>query len=135
MREGWHKDDYLILFDPSEVVSATARYELESVLPGHSVLGLLGWDDFIVRNSAGELFTVPTVPIDRLYVSPFVQPKTDVTLRPDSRYQGKIKWYITPIVFGGDSSIGENLTWITHDQHAELVGWWNKKYRELKSGG
>jgi hypothetical protein len=42
---------------------------------------------------------------------------------PDFRYSGKIKWYIKPIVFDGDPNPGENLTWVNHEKHAQLVRW------------
>ena len=50
MREGWHGGDYLVLFDESEVAVASAPYEMSQFLPGFKVLGLLSWDDSIVRN-------------------------------------------------------------------------------------
>jgi hypothetical protein len=34
-------------------------------------------------------------------------------------------------VFGGDPTLGDNVTWVTLTQHTELVQWWNQKYREL----
>jgi hypothetical protein len=49
---------------------------------------------------------------------------------PDAKVRGRIKWYIKPIVFGGDPNLGDNVTWITLRQHFELVTWWNRKYRE-----
>jgi hypothetical protein len=48
MLEGWHDDDYLILFDESEVAAASDRCEVLRLLPGFKVLGLRSWDDFIV---------------------------------------------------------------------------------------
>jgi hypothetical protein len=56
-------------------------------------------------------------------------------LIPDERFTDRIKWYTTPIVFGGDPNLGENVTWVTHDQHVKLVGWWNKQYRDLTPDG
>jgi len=54
-------------------------------------------------------------------------------LNPDARFSGKIKWYVKPIVFGGDAGVGENLVWVSHEEHAQLVKFWNDKYRTLKS--
>jgi hypothetical protein len=34
MKEGWTGDDYLILFDESEIATATDRYALSQLLPG-----------------------------------------------------------------------------------------------------
>lgn len=74
MREGWYGDNYLILFDESEVPSASERYAISTSLPGYQVLGLSGWDDFIVRSAAGQTYSVPTVPVDERYLTPFHVP-------------------------------------------------------------
>ena len=34
-------------------------------------------------------------------------------LRKDERFEGKIKWYINPIGFGGDPKAEDNITWVT----------------------
>jgi hypothetical protein len=133
MREGWHGDDYLILFDESEVVAASERYEFLRLLPGFKVLGLLGWDDFIVRNDSGQTYSIPTLPVDTRYLSPLSLPDGASGLNPDPRFSGKIKWYVKPIVFGGDAGVGENLVWVGHEEHAQLVKFWNDKYCTLKS--
>ena len=44
----------------------------------------------------------------------------------------EIKWYITPVVFGGDPSLADNVTWVALDQHAQLVKFWNGKYGEIR---
>lgn len=131
MHEGWDGDDYLILFDESESPAASERYGLARFLPGFTILGLRGWDDFIVRDPSGAVFIVPAVPIDHEYLQPFQAPRNDIRLEPDPERSGKIKWYVQPLIFGGDPSVGENMTWISHDDHAEAVKWWNDKYREL----
>ena len=133
MREGWHGNDYLILFDEPEVVPASERYELLRLLPGFKALGLLGWDDFIVRNDSGQTYSVPTIPVDTRYLSPLSLPDGGSALHPDPRFSGKIKWYVKPIVFGGDARVGENQVWVSHEEHAQLVKFWNEKYRTLKS--
>ena len=38
--------------------------------------------------------------------------------RKDECFVGKIKWYINPIVFGGDPKAEDNITWVSHEQHA-----------------
>jgi hypothetical protein len=134
MREGWHGSDYLILFEGEEISQASSRYGIASALPGFEVLGLRGWDDFIVRNESGVVGTVPTVPLDPGHLSVFPVQLRDLELRPDATRAGKIKWYVTPVIFGGDPGAGPNLIWVDHGQHAQLVLWWNGKYRELRSG-
>lgn len=131
MNEGWYDDDYLILFDGSEIASATERYAISQSLPGFDVLGLRRWDDFIVRDPSGQTYSVPTVPAIAKYLSAFSIPE-GTQLRPDEKLRGKIKWYVKPVVFGGDPGLGENVIWVTHEVHAQAVRWWNEMYRSVK---
>ncbi len=132
MNKGWLNDDYLILFSEAEVEGASTKYGVSQSLPGLKILGLLGWDDFIVRDGKGGTYSVPTVPLDRQHLRSFNLPKTAL-LKPDDRFMGKIKWYVKPLVFGGDPKEDKNLVWVTHEQHAELVVWWNNQYRAIKA--
>jgi len=133
MTEGWCGDDHLILFDEAEVVAASERYAISQFLPGYQVIGLRSWDDFILRDSMGSTYIVPTVPAIAEYLSPYTLPTGGSTISPDDRFLEKIKWYVTPIVFGGDPNLGKNVIWVTHGQHAEIVRWWNNLYRSLTS--
>jgi len=133
MREGWFGDSYLVLFDESEVPLVSERYAISTSLPGYQVLGLLGWDDFIVKSSAGQVYSVPMVPVDSQYLIPFQVPSERQQFDSDSRYSGRIKWYKQPIAFGGDAALGENLVWLSHEEHSQLVRWWNDHYRSLGS--
>jgi hypothetical protein len=64
MIQGWHNEDYLILFEEQlESISMTARYGAKTFLPGYTLDGLKGWDDFIVHDTAHNFYTVPTVPV------------------------------------------------------------------------
>src|SRR5579862_3197878 len=132
MTEGWHGDDHLILFDEAEVASVSDRYTISNCLPGYQVIGLRGWDDFILRDATGSTYTAPTVPAISEYLSPYTPPVAGSGLTPDHRFSGKIKWYLTPVAFGGDTKMGKNLIWVSHEQHAQLVIWWNDLYRSLK---
>jgi hypothetical protein len=131
MQEGWHGDDYLILFNEAEMAQVSGRYGIAEFLSGHVIVGLRGWDDFIVRDERGNTFSVPTVPLDIKHLSPFSLPK-ELQLKVDPRCSGKIKWHVKPLVFGGDPHPGENVIWISQEQHAQLVRWWNRRYRSLK---
>jgi hypothetical protein len=135
MNEGCVGDDYLILFDESEVATLSDLYTFSQFLPGFQVLGLRGWDDFIVRDSQGRTFSIPIVPSELKYLSPFAIPERTEDLRPDARFRGKIKWYLKPIVFGGDPSARENMRWVSLEEHAELVRWWNDLHRSLTNKG
>ena len=136
MQEGWLGDDYLILFeDEHEAEAAAGRYALASALTGFRLIGLRGWDDFLVVDENGGVFSVPTVPLDKKDLAPFQMPAGAISLQPDDRFTEKIKWYVKPVVFGGDPHMGDNLTWVSHEEHAQLVQWWNKMYRDLTAKG
>lgn len=131
MREGWCGEDYLVLFDDLETAEMTQRYDLDTYLAGYQIIGLRGWDDFILRNPQGELFTIPTVPIDPKYLTVFPLLIANRELAIDDRLRGKIKWYTKPIVFGGHPTSLENICWITIDQHVQVVKWFNQLYRTM----
>ena len=131
MREGWIGDAYMILFERTETSEASKGYGISDSLPGYEVIGLRGWDDLIVRDTEGYMFTVPTVPLDAKHLSPFQMPNEQLQLQADERLLGRIKWYVKPVVFGGDPSPGKNLVWVDHIEHARLVRYWNNQYRSI----
>ena len=133
MTEGWFGDDYLILFE-DQATALERAYGLNAALPGYRLVGLKSWDDFLVQDSGGEWFTVPTVPLAKEHLAPFPFPGSPTSPKPDAKVKGRIKWYIKPIAFGGDPRLPENITWISLEQHIELVTWWNQTYREVKGG-
>jgi hypothetical protein len=134
MTEGWHDDEYLVLFDEDEVEVITERYGLRRFINGFQIVGLWGWDDFILRRDDGKLFTMPTVPIDQQHLK-MLNPAIDCQkLKADESLSGKVKWYSQPLIFGGDAQSAENVTWIDHQQHAAAVQWWNGKYQEALTG-
>ena len=56
MEEGWYEKDYLVIFCEDESNDKTQQYKLAEYLPGYRVIGLRGWDDFIVMDGAGNVF-------------------------------------------------------------------------------
>lgn len=133
MIQGWHDDDYIILFEEqSESVAMTERYAAKDSLPGYTIVGIRGWDDFILRDADGLLYTVPTVPLAAEHLRPYGFDVASAILRADSRVADMIKWYVQSIIFGGDPLSQQNIAWITLDQHVDAVKWWNTKYRESK---
>jgi len=133
MQEGWFQDDYLILFAESEIEEASARYRLPEFLPAHQIIGILGWDDFLVRDTSERLWRIPTVPLDPRHLDPFEFAERPVGLEADARFTGQIKWHVKPLVFGGEPDAdSSNLTWVSHELHGQLVVWWNQQYRRLK---
>ena len=132
MLEGWQGDDYLILFDESESTDFSTKYELGKHLPNFLIVGLKGWDDFIVKGPDGRLATVPTVPIVAERLAPLQIPIDPRQVHPDDRLRGKVKWHTKPVVFGGDPLARENTIWVSLDQHIRLVKWWNDQYQQVK---
>lgn len=129
MVQGWHNDDYLILFqEQSESVNLAGLYGLANYLPGYSLVGIKGWDNFIVCTAANQFFTVPTVPMDMRYLQPLDFAVDFTKIRADKRFADKIKWYLKPIVFGGDPNDEGNIAWLSLNQHADAVKWWNQLY-------
>ncbi len=121
MKEGWYNDEYLILFEGDEIQQKEQEYELGRQLPGHRLLGLVGWDDLLVSERASQkLFRVPVVPISSRQRKEWPHSVDSTALKLDGRFQGKVKWYVKPIAFGGDPNSAENgrgsLTWITFRQ-------------------
>jgi hypothetical protein len=100
MNEGWCDNNYLVLFTEEESGDKTRQYKLAEYLPGFRLIGLKGWDDFIVIDQAGNLFSVPTIPMLREQMESF-NLSLRVSFTTDDRFQGKIKWYTKPIIFGG----------------------------------
>jgi len=133
MIEGWHGEDYLVLFAESEIDPAGDRYEVSRQLPGLKLAGLRSRDDFVVQDPKGHTFSVPTVPFDQKVLEPFSVLGTN--LKPDPSFVAKIKWHQTPLVFGGDPNLKENCDWLSHEQHAQPVRFWNDKYRTHKHNG
>ncbi len=131
--EGWFNDNYWALCDDhKEAAWVTAVYGLAEYFPNYLIVGLRGWDDFILCNHESRYFTVPTVPLDEKYLEPFDFPAVPMRLEADEKRAGWIKWYVKPIVFNGDPQAEENMIWMRQDKHAELVRWWNGLYRHLK---
>lgn len=131
--QGWNNDNYLMLFDDrKEAEVMHDRYGIATVFPEYELVGLTGWDDFILRDPCSQLFTVPTIPLLRELLRPIKYHIDTSKVQPDPRFADRFKWHVQPIVFGGDPHSPQNIVWLSVDQHAEAVKWWNNKYRELK---
>ena len=42
---------------------------------------------------------------------------------------------ITPVIVGGDPTDPQNKTWITREQHFEMVRYWNRVIGDLREQG
>ena len=121
MNEGWQNDDYFIVFTEDESLAAMKAYRFDHHLPGYTLLGLRGWDDFIVINSSGVIFTIPTLPLDASYAAPFALPQ-QISLEPDERFAGKIKWYTKPLVCKRPVKSSTRSSYKHDDGHLLTIG-------------
>ncbi|CAN5430606.1 hypothetical protein BH09VER1_BH09VER1_30570 [soil metagenome] len=131
MTEGWAENTYWVIFEePEEALRLTEGYGIAEYLPGHRLVALRNWDDFVVADTEGRHFLIPTVPLEpkQLAAVDFAVEKD--ALEWDGRLAEKIKWYVKPLVFGGDAEAKDNLAWVTLEQHVEVVRWWAGFYRE-----
>ncbi len=133
MKEGWHNDDYLILFERHEVEQKEQAYGINRLLPGYTLLGLIGWDDFLLMERATQkLFRIPTLPVASEQRKEWQHSLDSIRLQPDEQFHRKVKWYVKPIIFGGDPNPGQNITWISHDEHVQAVKYWNDLYSHAR---
>ncbi|MBU1218771.1 hypothetical protein KKF34_12305 [Myxococcota bacterium] len=133
MKDGWYNEEYYSLAESQqEAMQLTAEYGISESLPGYFFIGLIGWDDFILSSEDGNYFRVPTVPLAHEYLKPYQFPVEKIRMEIDPRFTEKVKWYITPLIFGGSPTDEKNMAWISYSQHAQVVRWWNKKYQEMK---
>ena len=78
------------------------------------------------------MFIILIVPLDPNHLSPLGSSIRHAQPRQDHRLREKNKWYTKPVVFGGDPSAGDNMTWVNLERHIQLVNWWNKLYQTMK---
>jgi hypothetical protein len=119
----------LILFALSEIGPAENQQGVSELWPGFPLLGLQSPDDFLVKKLRG---TIPAVPVDPQYLESLSVPGSETNLERDARFVGKIKWRLKPLVFDGDARRNENCASVNHEQHAQLVRFWNDTYPALK---
>lgn len=133
MKEGWQNDEYFVLCESQdEAKSVTERYRLHDYLPGYFIVGLKGWDDFILSDSEGNYHVVPTVPLTKEELRHYSFPATPLKLQVDGKFTGRVKWYVKPTIFGGSPTQKENIAWLSHDQHVKAVIFWNKTYFDVR---
>jgi len=128
MIKAYTKENEILLFDSDKVSQISSEYCLDKVLPDHQIIGLIDWDDFLIVDKNNKTFQVPTVPIDTQYLNSF---ECEVVKEEEVKEE-LIKWYVTPLIFGGDPSSSENINFIDIETHIKLVVWWNNKYQEIK---
>ena len=91
--EGWSGDQYYTLFEGADHDAITQAYGVDKLLPGYIVVGLVGWDDFLLVKD-GEYFTSPTIPAVAEYVVPFSSNDLPTSLESDPPRVGTVKWYV-----------------------------------------
>jgi hypothetical protein len=55
--------------------------------------------------------------------------------RIDARPRGMELVEITPTIVGGNPTDPQNKSWVTRQQHFELVRYWNRVIRDLRKQG
>lgn len=129
--EGWFDEQYFILFSPDEYEKAGSLYRLSEEIGPALVVGMRGWDDLLIRGADGESFSVPMLPMSQSLIARCsISGHED--LEPDPGVEGRYRWYVKPLLFGGDPACSSNITWVDQKQHRDLVLWWNQKYLELR---
>ena len=132
MKDGWCDGEYFALAESQdEALRMSIAYGISEALPGYHFVGLRGWDDFIVCSAEGSYFLVPTVPLRMDQMQPYRFPSEKLRLATDPKVTGRVKWYVTPLVFGGDPNLGPNVVWISFAEHQEAVRHWNCLYEDL----
>lgn len=53
--------------------------------------------------------------------------------KPKYPHKGMQIHEVQPVIFGGDPVDPQNKVFLTRQQHAEIVTWWNYKLREVKN--
>jgi len=53
----------------------------------------------------------------------------------DERPRGVVLVEITPVIAGGNPNDPRNKTWVTRQQHFEMVRYWNRVISELRKEG
>ena len=130
MKEGWYNDDYWMMCeDQQESEHLTTLYGIRKYIPDYFIVGLKGWDYFILCDRNSHYFTVPTLPVNHKEIKAFHLPEP-MRLESDDKLTKKIKWYVKPIAFGGDPSSDENIAWLTTEEHSDCVKWWNQIYQD-----
>ena len=128
--EGWIDDEYFSMFSEQFAKAFSLQCHFAHFLPGMSLVGLRSWDEFIAVGDGNKVYAVPTVLLSVTYAQPFTMP--DISrLEPDRRYTGRVKWYVKPLLFGGRADEPSNVTWISYEEHAELVAYWNAMLANL----
>ena len=130
MNHFWiNKEHYNILS-----TEESARYEvvLKKYINKFRVIGIVGWDNFILSDGSNH-FSIPTVPVDQKYLKELEYPDLKPMTKSEQSEHSKIKWYLTPLIFGGSPDSESNIAWVTIDEHIKLITFWNQKYFEIKN--
>jgi hypothetical protein len=89
------------------------------------LVALRKWEVFILRDKAGQLYSILIVPLGREWLQPITWDLKRAELRRDESVKGKIK--VLPLAGSASSDpSGGGLRWVTLPEHAELVRWWNE---------
>jgi hypothetical protein len=138
--EGISGEHYVILWKAEELIRFNREYEIEKYAPGIFLFGSNGGGEaygFDTQDPSMPVVRVPFVGMDRCYAEPVTQggeplPVPDGATASADHRRGKELFEIKPVILGGDPVDPANKTWLTREQHFELVRFWNKVIRDLR---
>jgi hypothetical protein len=138
--EGFLAHGYVRLYSADQVSSLNRDYAVQEWLPGHVLIGSDGGGTAITLAPDGAVLEVPFIPMDARYCTRRVQNWTSFLgvavvgvdrPQPKPAYIGKEIHELQPVLFGGDPCDPANKVALSPEEHAPLVVWWNRKFREV----
>src|SRR4051812_12487051 len=151
--EGFVGQSYFRLYPVENLAKLNAAFGVQEFAPGLVIFGSNGGGEafaFDMRTSAPGVVQLPFIPMAYEYIierSPSFADFLVRMARPDPGDHrtlpthinpdtlGKEIHEITPIVFGGSPTDPANKAYLTTEQYAEYVVWWNRTYRNVRSQG
>lgn len=143
--EGFIGDRYIVFWKAEELADFNREYEVGKYAPGMLLFGSHGGGEaygFDTRSAAMPIVCVPFIGMELRYASPVAKDFADLLCpacgaamsnhRDDRLTRGMDLVEIKPIIVGGDPVDPENKTWVTRQQHFELVRFWNRLIGDLR---
>lgn len=141
-REGFLGRQYLRLYRLEELRHLNEAYQISLCRPDLVVFASDGYGEgFAFYKGSSQLLNIPLIPIPVINenidsVAPdfnaFAQANLSEPAAALSQHPvGQELHLKQPLCFGGDWNDEKNLVWVTPPQHAELVRYWNRIYRDV----
>jgi len=138
--EGFLGEAYVRLYSAEQLAPLNRAYGVQEWIPGHLLIGSNGGGEAIALAPDDRVVEVPFIPMDARY-SRLRAPDWDSFLaagslpgerpEPSPAYIGKEIHEIQPLIFGGDPCDPANKAALSPEEHAPVVVWWNRRFREV----